>query len=251
MNERIIEFIAPKHYVELKHEYPKPIKLNIPEWYKKLEHSVTDFTAKGCMPFLDVLSYGYVLSMPTDLSIKHNVEKLNEQTGKKERDSEYQCPIKSQPPLNINTRDPNSAHPFHPTSQLAGSPLIEKNKHLPFYKIYNPWIIKTPPGFSCLFVPPLNNGDDRFEAVSGIVDTDSYYKEINFPIVINGDKYPHLDTVIKKGTPYVQVIPFRRESWKMKISPQTTEKYHANSLMYPLRLLYSYKLDYWRKKKCN
>jgi hypothetical protein len=105
---------------------------------------------------------------------------------------------------------------IHPI-QLEGSPYVEKNKNLPFYKIINPWIIKTPPGYSCLFVPPLNNTDDRFSIIPAIVDTDTFPNEINFPIVINGDKYPTLDTVLKKGTPYVQVIPFKRDKWKMKL----------------------------------
>lgn len=105
----------------------------------------------------------------------------------------------------------------HRKEQLEGSPYIEKNKNLPFYKVLNPWVISTPPGYSCLFLPPMNNTDDRFSIIPGIVDTDTYKNEINFPFVINGDKYPTLETMIKKGTPYVQVIPFKRDRWKMKV----------------------------------
>ena len=95
--------------------------------------------------------------------------------------------------------------------------MIEKNKNLAFHKILNPWIITTPPGYSTLFVPPLNNSDDRFSIIAGIVDTDTFKNEINFPIVINGDKYEILDTIIERGTPYVQCIPFKRDAWKMEI----------------------------------
>ena len=63
--------------------------------------------------------------------------------------------------------------------------VVEKNKNLPFHKILNPWIITTPPGYSTLFVPPLNNSDDRFSIIAGIVDTDTFKNEINFPIVIH------------------------------------------------------------------
>ena len=41
--------------------------------------------------------------------------------------------------------------------------------------------------------------------------------EINFPIVINGDKYPTLKTTLKIGTPYVQIIPFKRDNWKCQL----------------------------------
>jgi hypothetical protein len=34
-----------------------------------------------------------------------------------------------------------------------------------------------------------------------------------------------LETVIKKGTPYVQIIPFKRDSWKMiKLNQENKKK---------------------------
>ena len=115
----------------------------------------------------------------------------------------------------------------------------------------NPWIIKTPPGYSCLFVPPLNNTDDRFFIIPGIVDTDTFPNEINFPIVINGDKYPTLDTLFKKGTPYVQIIPFKRDKWKMKITGKNTEEMRKEKTFYGLSLLHIYKNKFWNKKSWN
>jgi hypothetical protein len=38
MFNKEIEFSAHEDYFALKEDYPIPIKLNIPEWYKKLEH---------------------------------------------------------------------------------------------------------------------------------------------------------------------------------------------------------------------
>jgi hypothetical protein len=112
----------------------------------------------------------------------------------------------------------------------------------------NPWIIKTPKGYSCLFLPPLNNNDDRFSIIPGIVDTDTYNLEINFPFVINGDKYPQLNTVIKTGTPYVQIIPFKRESWKMITKKITQKKILNNKLFFFKSLLHNYKNKCWNKK---
>jgi hypothetical protein len=132
---------------------------------------------------------------------------------------------------------------------MEKSPFVEKNKNLPFYKILHPWKIKTPSGYSCLFVPPLNNSDDRFSIIPGIVDTDAFPNEINFPIVINGDKYPVIDTIIKKGTPYVQIIPFKRESWKIKLKPRKTKDILNSRLFTPLTLLNNYKSKFWKMKK--
>jgi hypothetical protein len=248
MFDKEIEFSAHEDYFALKEDYPIPAKLNIPEWYKKLEHNVLNKTIKGCMPFLDSLTSGYILKMPQDFHIRHNVDNKNEK-GEIIKDSFQTFGLyEKSAELYARSLNLNSGFSNHPTFQLEGSPLIEKNKNLPFYKILNPWHIKTPKGYSCLFVPPLNNSDDRFLIVPGIVDTDSHPIEINFPIVINGDKYPVLETTIKKGTPYVQVIPFKRDSWQMIIKPKKQKEIQNFKLFFGLKILNVYKEKYWNKK---
>jgi hypothetical protein len=58
----------------------------------------------------------------------------------------------------------------------------------------------------CKF-PPVNRPHPVFEALSGVVDTDTYHAFINFPFFATA---PDGLYVIEKGTPIVQVIPFRR-----------------------------------------
>jgi hypothetical protein len=248
MFDKEIEFSAHEDYFELKEDYPIPAKLNIPEWYKKLEHTILNKTVKGCMPFLDTLTSGYLLKMPQDFNVRHNVDNENERK-EKFKDSFQTFGLHDYSQIlhakNINL---NSGIDTHSLKQVEGSPFIEKNKNLPFYKIINPWKIKTPKGYSCLFVPPLNNSDDRFSIIPGIVDTDTFPNEINFPIIINGDKYPTLETTIKKGTPYVQIIPFKRYSWKMTVKPRKQKEIQNSRLFYGLKLLNIYKDKYWNKK---
>jgi hypothetical protein len=243
-----IEFSAHEDYLALQEDYPITAKLNIPEWYKNLEHTVLNKTVKGCMPFLDSLTAGYILKIPQDFYIKHNVDNENEK-GEKFKDS-FQTYGLCDQQIKLNARgiNLNSGLDTHARKQLEGSPLIEKNKNLPFYKILNPWKIKTPKGYSSLFLPLLNNNDDRFSIIPGIVDTDTFPQEINFPIVINGDKYPVLETIIKKGTPYVQVIPFKRDSWKMTFKSTKQRELQNSRLFYGLKLLNIYKDKYWNKK---
>jgi hypothetical protein len=244
MFEKIIEFSCHEDYVNLKQDYPEPIKLNIPEWYKKLDFNLENKTIRGCIPFLDTLTTGYVLKNPVDIYIKHNV--LND---KGEQDSFQRTGLTAfQSVINAKFININSSIETHPIEQLKGSPLIDKNKNLPFYKILNPWKIKTPKGYSCLFVPPLNNSDDRFSIISGIVDTDNFPIEINFPIVINGDKYPILETTIKKGTSYVQVIPFKRDNWKMVIKNRKQNDIQISRIGYSLKLMNMYRENFWKKK---
>jgi hypothetical protein len=243
-----IEFSAHEDYFALKEDYPIPIKLNIPEWYKKLDHNILKKTIKGCMPFLDTLTSGYLLKMPQDFYVRHNVDNKNEK-GEEFKDSFQTFSLHDQSQLlNAKFLNLNSGFDNHSIKQVEGSPFIEKNKNLPFYKILNPWKIKTPKGYSCLFVPPLNNSDDRFSIIPGIVDTDTFPIEINFPIVINGDKYPVLEDTLKKGTPYVQIIPFKRDSWKMILKAKKQKEIQNSRLFYGLKILNIYKDKYWNKK---
>jgi len=249
MFDKEIEFSTHEDYFLTKEDYPIPAKLNIPDWFKKLEHTIDNITIKGCMPFLDSLTAGYILKMPQDFRVRHNVDSENEK-GEKIKDSFQRYALNGEQQMlyaksiNLNSNTPQ----VHPPSQLVGSPLIDKNKNIPFYKILNPWKIKTPKGYSCLFVPPLNNSDDRFSIIPGIVDTDVFPNEINFPIVLNGDKYPVLETLILKGTAYAQVIPFKRDSWCMKIKPRKQKDIQISKLFYPLKLINNYKTRFWNKK---
>jgi hypothetical protein len=248
MFNKEIQFSSHEDYVDLKQDQPAPIKLNIPTWFKNLKHDVNYMTIKGCVPFLNSLTYGYVLKIPLSIKIQHNIYNPE----KKIFDSFYTVgDLPNQyfddKGININQSFP----PVHPAFQLEGSPLVDKNKNLPFIKIMNPWTIKTPPGYSCLFTPPLNNSDDRFSIISGIVDTDTYEREINFPFVINGDKYNSLDTIIERGTPYVHILPFKRDNWKMKIKKKTTEEIMKKSVFYYLDLINIYKKNIWNKVSWN
>ena len=245
MFDKEIEFSAHEDYFLLKEDYPSPIKLNIPDWYKKLEHTILNKTVKGCMPFLDTITSGYLLKMPQDFYVRHNIDNKN----KNIKDSFQTFGLHDMSTfLSAKCINLNSGLDIHPIKQLEGSPFIEKNKNLPFYKILNPWKIKTPKGYSCLFISPLNNSDDRFSIIPGIVDTDTFPNEINFPIVINGDKYPVLETTIKKSTPYVQIIPFKRDNWKMNVKSRNQKEIINSRIFFGLKLLNNYKEKYWSKK---
>jgi len=244
----LIEFNAPKEYLEANKElYPVPIKTNIPDWFKKLKHSSEAMTIKGCMPFLETLTHGYLLKTPQSLYIRHNF--LNSQGQK---DSEHKFALDGQESQYLQSRFMNlnttGGHNLHNKIQLAGSPLLEKNKDLPVYKFSNPWQIKTPKGYSCLLLPPLNNSDDRFSIIPGIVETDLFTNRINFPFIINGDKYPTLETTIEAGTPYVQIIPFKRDDWKMKIGKIDSESIAKENFYYKI-FAFQYKKWFHRKRK--
>ncbi len=170
---------------------PMPAKACLPEWFRKIpavdkEHlSATNngLTVKRCMPFIDALSAGWIIPLAATvrLELKDNGKDV---TAGWEFDEDM-----------IG---------FHGPQQVAGNP---REPRAPC-KFHNRWTIRTPPGWSCLFVPPLNRPNPVFEVVAGVVDTDEYRSIIHFPFFATGADGVH---VLEKGTPIVQVIPFRRE----------------------------------------
>jgi len=245
MFSNIIKFYVHEQLEGLKEIYPIPATLNVPEWFKNLNHNHDTRTIKGCMPFLDALTAGYILPIPQEFRLHHNYYNKENKRQETALIPSLQMTNDKVMLADVNI---NASPQFHGPQQLDGSPLIEKNKYLPVGKFLNPFIIKTPPGYSCLFIPPMNNRDDRFEIISGIVDTDTFKMHINFPFIVNGDKYTQLDTVIKRGTPYVQVVPFKRQSWKMKVTPTTSKKIWKDKLHYDTSNFRNYQFNFWNKK---
>jgi hypothetical protein len=125
---KIIEFETHEAFFELNDNHPEPIKTNIPDWFKKLEHNYYNKTVKGCMPFLDALTAGYLIRMPQDLYIEHNIEKDGKRGTYMKWALEEKLHHLDITRLNLNTNRVD----VHPTKQLEGSPLIEKNKNLFF-----------------------------------------------------------------------------------------------------------------------
>ena len=64
-----IKFIAPKIYIDNFNERPIPSLNHLPDWYKKLKHHPNKTTIKGCRPFMDSMSTGYILTTPQEYYI--------------------------------------------------------------------------------------------------------------------------------------------------------------------------------------
>jgi hypothetical protein len=219
-SERNIEFSVHPDLIDIKNIQPIPTKKSLPDWYKKIEkHTVNRHNLKGCMPFLDMISAGYLLPLPQDLYIGYNI--LNKDLEPPQIDCKFKFgfskTLKDERCALYNLNGPNDD--LHHVDQVGGenSFLAKKNGSNNFIKILNPWKIKTPPGYSCLFISPTYSENDYFNIISAIVDTDTFNLEVNFPIIINSDKYNTFEKIFKQGTPYVQVIPFKRDSWNHKI----------------------------------
>ena len=113
-------------------------------------------------------------------------------------------------------------------------------------KFINPWVIKTPPGYSTLFLPPLNNFELPFQVLSGLVETDTYYRPVHVPTVCL--MRPGQTVTLKRGTPIAQVVPIKREEWQSQaVAWDEAARKEIEQTMVENRKDF-YKDRHWKKK---
>jgi hypothetical protein len=188
---------------------PKPAAKYVADWFKKIPPTLDDrdafgaksLSAKKCMPMLDAMTLGYVIPLQADLHVRTNGDKT-------------QIEVTNPPGMKICE--------FHDIKQL-GERTAPGFPTTPI-KFINHWVIKTKPGYSTMVLPLVNSFDQHFTCLSGLVDTDRYPKEINFPAVWHT---PNFDDIVPAGTPLVVVFPIKRSDIPSKptIRAITTKEY--------------------------
>jgi hypothetical protein len=185
---------------------PQPIKKFIPEWYRKAEThyvseedniSIEDGTQKKspglktCVPFLDSLTSGYALVTPFDIYV-----------GRTEDGD-----------LDLRWNAPQGWEDFlMERPKESGATMPRPAGHAPNHLVWSgKWGIKVPRGYSVLVTHPLNRQDLPFTTSSAIMDSDKFYGNGNMPFFIKED----FIGVIEKNTPFAQIIPIKRDKWKM------------------------------------
>ena len=183
-------------------------------------------TVKRCVPFLDALSAGFVIPMWCDVYVLA-------------RNGELSIDF----PPNFAQAETLG---YHGSVQIPKHPLANRPYGNMPMKWINPWVIETEPGVSCIFTPPLNHMETRFKLLDGVVDTDTYYNNINFPFLWTGGDG---EFFIAKGTPMVQVIPFRREAHDLEVSAIDLDRKSAVHATLGTKLKNAYRDELWHAKK--
>lgn len=209
---------------------PTPSAKRLPDWYKETPEYVNNErkvfngdhpgTIKKCLPVFDALTAGYIIPTFVDVQVLQ---------------------VEGVPYYEWRSRNAISFHP------IAQAPMHPDGNSAPFPKWSNPWAIKTQPGVSCLFIPPMHNPNGIFTVMPGVVDTDTYTPPVNFPFTLNDVGW---EGIIPAGTPMVQVIPFKRATWKMSIGGDK-ERAEQNVKTGKLTSLWfnSYKRQFWTRKE--
>jgi hypothetical protein len=200
---------------------PDSTQNTIPDWYKNAdrfakdpdtneyydappnfcpfpkEGTINDYgkipTWKACPSIMDCFLTGYILKTPCDLTFFKN------ESGA----------------INVKVEDIR-----HKDFCTQRPPMPQFEQPLGYYKdhfAWSPdWGLEVPEGYSCLYITPMNRFDLPFLNTVGIVDNDKVHISGSFPFfLVYG-----WEGTIPAGTPYMQILPFKREDWEHEIELQ-------------------------------
>lgn len=182
---------------------PESIIKTIPEWFRKADRFAINPhtneawinpqdggmipTWKACPAIFDVMGTGYVLKTPCDIEF---YEDANGKIAVKVLDPQYQDFCLPRDPM----------HQFqHPMGY-----------HEQHFAWWTDWGIEVPEGYSVLYTHPLNRYELPFLSTNGIIDNDKVHLSGTMPFfLVKG-----FTGILPAGTPYSQLIPFKRENWE-------------------------------------
>lgn len=228
MKKRILE------YIKLESVLPNIVssKRNIPDWYKKIptfnanniqfNGHRTVKSAKNCIPFFDGMTIGYQICTWTDVYCEEDLNGV---------------PIFrwQEGPDIISTRDMKNNETIPIPLGCSPHHFVWKNKYG----------VILPRGYSLLVTHPFNRHDLPFVTFTGVVDADALMPPGNIPFFVKKG----FRGIIPAGTPMMQIIPFKRESWEAKENKNLKEEMLDGMQISTSRFFDYYKNNKWSKKK--
>lgn len=183
-------------------------------------------TWKACPAILDAFSTGYVLKTPCDLTFYKNDRGTIDVKAENQQYADF---CTARPPM------PQFQHP--------------RGYYEHHFAWFADWGLELPDGYSALFMTPMNRFDLPFLNTTGIVDSDKVHLLGSFPFfIIEG-----WEGVIPAGTPYLQILPFKREDWDHEVRmlgpAEMQSKYMENSMFYRQPDGGVYKSKVWSRRK--
>jgi len=213
---------------------PKPATEYVPQWYKDAKSYLDPSgkkavpleggpmaTIKRCMPLWDLMTAGYIIETPYDIYVRQIDGEPYFQWGEKE------------------------AVVFQDIGQFQNHPSFRMINYA--VRIVHPWSIKTPKGWSVLICEPQHHEPTPLITTNGIVDTDEFSIPFNMFLKLRD---PNFEGMIPAGTPFVQVIPFKRENWTSKLGGEVEKrKYESDISKFRTVFFDRYKKFWWQKKE--
>lgn len=229
-------------FEELGAPKPTPAIQNLPKWFRDMPRfygsygkdspHVRDWgTVRDCPAVSDLMTAGYMLHLPCDVFIDATGDEIVFDSGtfgnaSRIKDAGFEFMYLHEIEA---TKGYQSAFDFHPQS----------------LKWQTYWGITTDEGYSTLFCHPFHRTDLPFYMASAIVDTDKFGTRNPYAFFIKKG----FKGTIQRGTPMLQVIPFKREEWEMQIVKPDSLKYHIQSQQVASVFTQPYKRLFWQRKK--
>ena len=141
---------------------------------------------KKCIPILEYMTTGLNLHLPFSIFVEGRYP---------ERD------------IYTNVENDGIAKLGHHSIEQAQLFPIPDSYDIHPYKIDFPWMIETPNGYSSIYVQPQNELYDIMLFPRGLVNTDNYKNQVNFPFFLKKDFTGTIDA----GTHFMSVFFIKRE----------------------------------------
>jgi hypothetical protein len=233
-----IEFVAINKFGYETQPKPYPASQNIPDWWRKEEpysvdknnptgkkilinYGSSNATFKKCTPMLDAITSGYIIPLWADVQVRQ------ENNGT--------------PSINWITKT-NVFGPHGESSERVQPPTGYSNN---VFKYLNTWMPKTPKGYSVLVTAPFGHRDLPFHVIPAIIDSDRSTLEIVPPMWLKEG----FEGVVEKGTPMLQITPFKRENWESEFSYLEDGEFEKNQEKnFNSTLVSHYIKNVWSKK---
>lgn len=191
---------------------PKPTIKTLPEWYRKAdrfhlnpqtnepwEDPVTGGRMpnwKACPAVFDIMGTGYVYRTPCDIEFYEEQDQIKVKVLD-EQNKEF---VQIRPPM-YQFVPPTGYYEAH-------------------FAWWSDWAVEVPEGYSVLYSQPYNRFELPFLTTSGVIDNDKVSLPGTMPFfIVKG-----FVGVIPAGTPYAQMLPFKRENWTSEVVDKISDR---------------------------
>ena len=189
---------------------------------------------KKCVPMHDALTTGYLVQLWADVWVN---EGMNPEFEKEPSWKTYTADVMEGVPGDLAIFQPHGPS----ANAMARPEEMAKGVH----KFQTLMYIETPPGYSVLVTQPLGYRNLPFQAIPAVIDSDTKGIELLFPMWIRKD----FTGLVERGTPVAQVIPFKREDWKMEFDHLPDGEFeHRDDLAGGLHIVNNYAKRQWQRK---
>jgi hypothetical protein len=138
----------------------------------------------------------------------------------------------------------NDAIVFQNVQQFQNHPYSREIDYA--VRINIPWSIKTPKGWSIMILEPQHHEPGPITCASGIVDTDDFSIPFNMFLKLRD---PNFEGMIPAGTPFLQIIPFKREAWQSELGGEKErKKFYSDIQKFKTVFFDRYKKFWWKRK---